>query len=208
MSNLGSKDPAVSTKKTVVPDVWVGKWAKAIYVDGRESKTKSYQLWRDMRKRCASGGPHQQGRPTYAGCEISEDFQDFQQFATWCQRQIGYGRPGYQLDKDLLVVGNKTYGADECAFVPAALNCFFLSPRGRKVDLPVGVVLGNCGRYRARMNVDGIVRYIGSFDSQESASDAYRAAKNAELARWIGRIESGEFPVDHRVIKALKNYLF
>lgn len=116
-----------------------GAWVKREWTDsGVRHHTKSYRLWCDIKLRCIDGGKYQQGKPTYAGCTMSEDFKNYQYFAEWCQSQVGYGLPDYQIDKDLLVTGNKIYGENTCVFIPSLLNMFITSTSRRR-DYPTGV---------------------------------------------------------------------
>ena len=80
-------------------------------VDGK--KVKEYQLWQNMLIRCFSD-KYQTRQPTYKGCSVSDNFLHYSFFYDWCQEQIGFGKVddkgrGWCLDKDLLLIGNKTY---------------------------------------------------------------------------------------------------
>ena len=100
---------------------------RPVFVDGK--KVKEYSLWQDMLKRCFSEKA-QTHRPTYKGCNVSDNFLHYSFFYDWCQEQIGFGKVDengryWQLDKDLLFVGNKTYSETACVFVPQEINSFF-----------------------------------------------------------------------------------
>jgi hypothetical protein len=73
--------------------------------------TKEYDLWHAMLKRCYSK-PYLEKQPTYIGCSVSDTFLYYHLFYNWCQTQVGFGKEGYQLDKDLLIKGNKLYSED------------------------------------------------------------------------------------------------
>ena len=97
------------------------------FVDGKI--VKEYALWQDMLKRCFSE-KYQTHKPTYKGCNVSDNFLHYSFFYDWCQEQIGFGKVDdkcryWQLDKDLLFVGNKTYSETACVFVPQEINSFF-----------------------------------------------------------------------------------
>ena len=85
----------------VIPDCKnaSGLWAQKV---GR-NRTVSGQKWSDINNRCKVGGAFQIRRPTYIGC--ANKFTDFEAFANWHVKQVGYNR-GWQIDKDLLVKGN------------------------------------------------------------------------------------------------------
>lgn len=159
-----------------------------------------------MKQRCISE-IYQAQHPSYIGCFMSKEFQDYQQFAEWCQTQIGYGLPHYDLDKDFLVPGNKEYGAERCAFIPHALNALFCThQRSRRTDLPIGVSQRRDGnRYCAAIAINGSYKILGYYTSATEASTVYQEAKLLETKRWLNRICNQEFVVDLRIITALQN---
>ena len=55
--------------------------------------TKEYTLWCDMLKRCHSDNLKNK-RPTYGGCEVSENFKSYEYFYEWCHKQIGFSNQG------------------------------------------------------------------------------------------------------------------
>ena len=92
---------------------------KPTWVDGKV--VKEYNLWQSMLERCFSE-KLQTRCPTYIGCSVSDNFLHYSFFYDWCQEQIGFGKVddkgrGWCLDKDLLLIGNKTYSETTCVFV-------------------------------------------------------------------------------------------
>ena len=162
-------------------------------------KTKEYMLWTAMKRRCKIN------EGAYIGCTMSEDFQDFQKFATWCNSQVGFNVPGYQLDKDLLQ-GNKDYNGENCVFLPRDLNCFNRINEGAYSQ-------GVCwheklGKYRARIQIVETQErvHLGVFCSEGEAFNVYKAAKEAQALIWYERLKAGEFIVDGRVIERMKTW--
>lgn len=183
----------------------VGIYTKGKYtarVRGKE--TKEYSTWHRMLKRCYSSKSHIL-HPTYKGCEVSDNFKNFQYFAEWCQHQVGFNVIGTHLDKDLLSPSGKLYAEDTCVFVPSCLNNFTTSCRARRGVYPIGVHYNTreC-KFKSQVNNgEGLIIHLGYFSNPEEAFQAYKVAKETlakQLAlKWLGK-------VDNRVIDALNNF--
>ena len=95
----------------------VGFLGDGPYKAGENGKiTKAYTTWGDMIRRCYSQ-KHQAKYPTYAGCQVCEEWHNFQNFAEWFVRH--YPGKGYDLDKDTLSGDKrgKLYSPETCRFV-------------------------------------------------------------------------------------------
>lgn len=181
----------------------VGRYTKGEYRAkiGQEF-TKEYLVWRAMLSRCYT--PSKRTSYTYEDCYVCEEFKDFQYFATWCNRQIGFNTVGYQLDKDILFQGNKIYSPDTCVFIPKDLNCFNRVNEGMYLQ---GVCWHDkTGKYRARVqDINTHERvHLGLYADEISAFLAYAEAKNKQAKAWLQKLLSGEFKVDQRVIDRMK----
>lgn len=56
----------------------------------------------------------------YDNVTVSESFKHYRIFKQWYLTQ--YLEEGWELDKDLLVKGNKVYCASRCCFLPKEIN--------------------------------------------------------------------------------------
>lgn len=115
--------------------VGVGRHAPSI----NKKNTKPYCTWVNMFERCYSPKYHER-RPNYKGCEVAQDWHNFQNFANWFECNYV---DGFQLDKDKLVAGNKIYSAENCVFLSNHENteisvskCYrFINPQGCAVSI-------------------------------------------------------------------------
>ncbi len=181
-----------------------GEFKRTAYIDGKKIATKQYDLWYSMIQRCYSE-KFQQRCPTYAGCSVSEDFKYFQKFAKWCQKQVGFGLYGYQLDKDILFRGNKQYSETSCVFVPLSINSLLLKRDASRGEFPIGVSWHKRSQqYRAQCaDGTGGQIHIGCFTTVEGAFIAYKTHKEAFIKRLALEYRG---VLDYRVFDALMNY--
>lgn len=167
--------------------------------------TPEYKAWAAMLQRCKPGGSIQRKRPTYIGCTVHPDFIKFQDFAEWCQTQIGFGNDGWAMDKDILIPGNKVYGPDTCVFVPLRLNQLLVIKRSNQGGLPSGVRKHSGGKYEASFSCNGTFTSLGLYRTPEDAYESYKLAKRVDIYRLA---DEWRDQIDPRVYRALMDYQF
>ena len=174
--------------------------------DGKN--VKEYDLWRHMLQRCFSN-EYQISQPTYKGCSVSDNFLHYSFFYDWCQEQVGFGKVDvnnrhWQLDKDLLFVGNKTYSETTCVFLPAEINSFFTDCGAIRGDYPVGVSFHKAsGKVAARCSVNGKLQHLGLFDTPQEAFAVYKPFKE-DLCKQLALKWKPE--IDERLFNAMMNW--
>lgn len=100
------------------------------------SHKAAYDLWSNMLNRCYNPQMRKNAE-SYKNCSVCEQWHNFQFFAEWYYSQIR--EPGYTLDKDILVKGNRVYAPDRCAMVPPDINILFASRKANRGLYPIGV---------------------------------------------------------------------
>ena len=171
-------------------------------INGRA--TKEYDLWQSMLKRCYSDAYKKQ-RPTYEGCEVSENFKYYEYFYEWCNSQIGFAVEGFELDKDLLLKGNKVYSENTCVFIPSEINLLLIKREALRGEHLIGVSWRNTKKAFVAMvrKNKGKQEFLGYFDTELEAFNAYKQAKESfvkeQANKWKGKI-------DDRAYEALMNY--
>ena len=171
-------------------------------VNGRN--IKEYVLWQRMLERCYSD-IYKKKNPTYIDCEVSENFKSYEYFYEWCYKQIGFGVGGFELDKDLLLKGNKVYSENTCVFIPAEINLLLIKREASRGEHLIGVSW--CKRDKAFVaqvsKNKGKPEYLGSFKTELEAFNAYKEVKESfikeQAEKWKGKI-------DERAYEALMNY--
>ena len=171
----------------------IGYNSKGVHKTIKNGKrTKSYQAWRDMMRRCYDTDFHEI-QPTYLGCSVDTRWHDFQSFAEWFYSHP-YSDSGYQLDKDILVHGNKVYSPDSCVFIPKQLNVLLNNSRSSRGGLPQGVCWDKqSAKYKAQLSINGRHKNLGLFSNPQDAHTSYKKAKEAyvrdKAIEWRGRID-------------------
>lgn len=166
------------------------------YVDGKKEYCPFYTAWKSMLSRCYN--KNIKGRkPAYDGCTVCEEWLLFSNFKAWMEKQDWKAK---QLDKDLLVKGNKMYSPDACAFVCQTTNAFLTNRAAMRGKYLIGVTYRkNLGKYVAacRNPFDKKSCYIGVFDTEMDAHQAWKS-KKIEYAKKLSVMQS-----DERVANAL-----
>lgn len=153
-----------------------------------------YVKWKDMLKRCYRDS-YKEMNPTYTECSVCDDWIYFSKFKSWMIEQDWEGK---QLDKDLLLRGNKVYSPDTCVFIDNKVNTFLIERNASRGDWPIGVSASG-KRFSAYCRVLGKNgnEYLGKFDSPEEAHRAWLRFKLLQA-----RILAAE-QTDERVANAL-----
>ena len=142
--------------------------------------TKEYIAWRDMLKRCCSDNYHKK-YPTYIGCEVCDEWLNFQNFAEWYdENHYEVSGERMALDKDILIKGNKIYSPDTCVFVPQSINLLFIKSNSKRGDLPIGVTYNKqYKKYQSQCSVNKKQKHLGYYDTPEEAFQIYKQSKEA-----------------------------
>ena len=89
--------------------------------------TRAYVHWYQMLRRCFSV-KYQDKKPTYIGCQVCDEWLNFQNFAQWYEENYyEVNEEEMHLDKDILVKGNKIYSPNTCIFAPKKINDLFMN---------------------------------------------------------------------------------
>lgn len=171
------------------------------YVGGKQKQKlvwfcPYFRVWKNMLKRCYST-KCQERQPAYKGCTVSDDWLTFSVFKKWMAAQDW---EGLQLDKDLLIEGNKVYGPETCMFVTERVNKFTPDCESARGEWLIGVSLHKpSGKFQAKCRNPFTKKneYLGLFTCEHEAHAAWRKRKN-ELAHELAALQT-----DPRVAEAL-----
>lgn len=175
-------------------------------VDGK--KTREYITWKGVLLRCTENSWIR--RPSYTGTTCSENFKSYSFFYEWCNKQVGFRNIDdnmeiWQLDKDLLVKGNKLYSEDNCVFVPKKINNLLTKSNALRGVYVIGVhFVKKTNKYTAQINNGrGVRHYLWCFDTEQEAFVFYKAAKEKRIKSLANEYKD---QLDPRAYQALMNY--
>ena len=180
---------------------YIGEGNYKEFKKGRHSKC--YETWHRMLQRCYSE-KYQEKQPTYKGCTVCEEWLCFQNFAKWFYENY-YDVEGQRmnLDKDILIKGNKIYSPKTCIFLPQRINNLFTKRQNDRGNMPIGVRhYGN--KYQARCN-DGTDKII-TLNSCNTLEEAFQDYKNykEELIKQVADEYKDKIP--EKLYNAMYNY--
>lgn len=145
-----------------------------------------YKYWHNMLHRCGNVSIKEKYN-TYENAYCVKDWEYFSGFKDWFSRQVH--DQGYQLDKDILIPGNKIYSPDTCALIPYWLNTCFVTCFKKK-DLPLGVTLSSYKakdpskqKYVARLGGD----FLGDSLNAEDCHKMWQRAKILQIEDYAER---------------------
>lgn len=157
-----------------------------------------YEKWSSMLKRCYSNSTLTHG-PSYHGCSVCEDWLRFSTFKTWMEAQDWEGK---QLDKDLLVRGNKVYSPENCIFVSQQINTFVIESNAIRGEYPIGASWDKkYEKFKSQIKnpFTGKRQHLGYYNTPMAAHDEWLKYKHM-FARLLAKEES-----DVRVSQAIIN---
>lgn len=143
---------------------------------------KIYKRWQSMLQRCYDEA-FVKDHPTYFDCSVVDEWHNFQNFASWIEKQPNYNVGVlYHLDKDLIDKGNRVYSPDKCSLLPFEINVLITTSQAARGDLPIGVIWHKKKQeYRAQMTmtVDGVRKnkHILTSDCPLKCFEAYKSYK-------------------------------
>ena len=161
-----------------------------------------YTTWANMLKRCYSE-KDLVDNPSYRDKSVCEQWLIYENFYSWC-KQVVHKEFGWQLDKDLLVKGNKVYSPETCVFLPPRINGVILRCDKSRGDLPIGIHFDKSRlKYKVTCQNEFDKQYQKRFHSLEDAWLCYKTEKE-RVIKVIAEKYKDE--IDPRAYQALINY--
>ncbi|AHK11454.1 homing endonuclease HNH [Shewanella sp. phage 1/40] len=141
---------------------------------GNGAVDKAYKKWEAMIRRVYPTNEKDARKyPTYKDCTITKNWFNFQNFARWFLDN--YITLDCELDKDLLIKGNKFYSPSTCTLIPKEINTTLTKNDAGRSVLGIGVSIRASGNFRSNSK-DG-----GCFSNSGDAFLEYKYCKEGRL---------------------------
>ncbi len=153
-----------------------------------DKKTNSvYTRWRNMMARCYSKKYHLK-YPTYKNCSVCDEWLNFQNFTKWFNENY---IEGYELDKDILIKGNKLYSPQTCCFVPKEINYLFVKNDKFREELPIGVTYNkNKNYFISSITKNNRSVQLGIFKNSLDAFNKYKYEKELYIKETANKFKN------------------
>lgn len=162
---------------------------------------KVSHVWRQMIQRCYL---NDKGKRAYIDCKVSAEWYNFTNFYKWMIDE-GY-REGLEIDTDLLCKGFKEYSPSTCVLVTPNINKALQMLPNHSTNLPTGVTFCvNSDKYRAVCSSYGTPKYLGYYDTKESAHIAYKQFKEKYI-RELATDSYNKGLISEKVYKAMLKF--
>lgn len=171
-------------------------------------ETKEYQAWGNIIDRCFNKKIKEKC-PTYQNVVCCDEWLLFENFYEWLHSQENFDKWGdkrWEIDKDILVKGNKVYSPETCCLVPQNVNSLFINKSNYRGDLPIGVKRsGKSFMARCSNPITCKREYLGSYSTPLYAFQAYKKYKE-DLIRQIAQIEYNKGNITEKCYNAMIQY--
>ena len=188
-------------------DDWsTNKWKRTVFdigylgcADSEATRNNYiYSKWQNMMQRCYDPKT-QEMKPYYKGCGVDVELLNYSNYREW-HKENCMDDNKLDLDKDILVEGNKVYSVDTVTLVPHFTNTVFVE-RGFDANITYN---SEKDIYNAYMNIIGKRNHIGEYDTEEEAKQAYIDYKQNYIRDFA---EKNKGKVPNKTYEAMKNWV-
>lgn len=170
--------------------------------DGKTTKT--YNAWCKILMRCYSKKYQNLYYSSYKGCTVCKEWHNFQMFADWYEENLyEILDERMEIDKDILIEGNKVYSPETCLIVPQSINMLFKRHSIKGRDLPIGIYQTKLGKYNVCFTYKGVSNHFGGIATFEQACEIYKECKEKYLKQIA---EDYKQHIPKKLYDALINY--
>ena len=204
--NFKNKNIKSKFSKTVLGIGFLGQGKYSFY--NGTCKTKEYGVWYNMLLRCYNE-KYKQKHTTYKDCKVCDEWHNFQNFAKWFnENYYEIENQKMNLDKDILIKGNKIYSPETCIFVPQRINKLFTKKDCCRGKYPLGVEKYNStnkfiATCRILIENKAIYKKLGIFNTPIEAFNTYKEFKEKYIKQVADEYKD---KIPDKLYKAMYNW--
>lgn len=186
---------------------YIGDFEKVLPNGVYPTDTKAYDMWVRMLERSCSKN-YTEKHPTYKDVSLCEEWKCFTTFYSWFEDNY-YELPNtrMELDKDIIIKGNKLYSPETCVVVTQDINCLFTKRQNHRGDYPIGVSYNSReDKYSASCSNpfgNGRQDFLGNHNTIDKAFKTYKKHKEM-IIKQVADYYKGRIP--NKLYEALYRY--
>lgn len=173
---------------------------------------KEYKIWYTMMRRCYDE-EYKKEHPTYENVTCCEEWLLFDNFCEWLNNQKNFDKwlsnKYWNLDKDILLKGNKIYCPEYCCLVPQNVNTLFVKKDANRGTLPIGVCYSKKDKRYIAVCSNPLKsktnRYVGSYGDPIEAFYAYKKEKECVI-KLVAQEEYDKGNITKKCYDAMMSY--
>lgn len=176
---------------------YLGEGNFPTYID--KKITVAFSKWLSMLKRCYNK-KYLIKEPAYKDCKVCDEFLCFQNYAKWFyENYYEIEREKMELDKDILIKGNKIYSPETCVFIPSSINKSFETNKKRRGKCPIGVYETKDNKYASSYKG----KHLGRYQTKEEAFQVYKQFKEKGIKEVADKYKD---KIPNKLYEALYKY--
>lgn len=177
-------------------------------IDGK--RTKECVAWYAMIRRCFDEKIKDKN-PTYKDVTCCDEWLLYDNFYEWLHSQENfnkwYDNDGWNVDKDILVKGNKIYSPETCCLVPHNVNTLFVKNNKDRGGCPIRVYFyKKSNKFRAQISNKNQLNGLGYYLTLEDAFYLGYKPYKENLIKQVAQEEYAKGNITKHCYDAMMNY--
>lgn len=173
------------------------------------NRTKEYKIWCSILQRCFDEKTKEKWS-VYNDAICCEEWLLFENFYNWLHSQDNFQQwlngERWDIDKDILIKGNKIYSPETCILIPHNVNSLFTKSDRARGKYPIGVSMhGKKYQVSCHNTLDGKREFLGTYDSPQSAFRVYKKYKE-NLIKQVAEQEYNKGNITNECYRAMIDY--
>ena len=178
-----------------------------ISIDGKH--IKEYSAWKKILERCYYE-KYKEKHTTYKNATCCDEWLLYENFYKWLHEQENFDKwlngDRWNIDKDILIKGNKVYSPTTCCLVPNNVNKLFTKCDVARGNYPIGVSEQD-GKLKSCCHnpFTNKMEFLGYHSTEENSFNAYKKYKE-NIIKQVAKIEYEANNITKQCYEAMMDY--